>query len=326
MKFGKNLQNLIEEALPEWRDKFLSYKDLKKRLKLMSPIGVESKETEGASQAPRKRRRIEPQEAPAGVAEGRSESSVSSDGSNQAEAVGAPDREGFRYQLTAEETDFIQLLNPELEKFNLFFTDKEEEYIIRQKEIQERIQRIKEAYGPQGTFPSRVKYKHEMINVGKEIVNFHGEMVLLENYSVLNYTGLVKILKKYDKRTGGRLRLAFIQRVLEQPFFTLELLFKLVKECEEILQRLFSADEEGFPEQETAAAEEEGAVYLGEEEMYRSAVAAFRNMLEMRKGSSTYSPLSLPPLSLRDLHLPLLVHDDKPCVLPSSATPICPQS
>uniref|UniRef100_A0A0D6QXR2 SPX domain-containing protein n=1 Tax=Araucaria cunninghamii TaxID=56994 RepID=A0A0D6QXR2_ARACU len=323
MKFGKILQNLIDEALPEWRDKFLSYKDLKKRVKLMSPIGVERKETEGgASQAPRKRRRIEPQEA----AGGRSESSVSSDGSNnQAEAVATPDLEGFRYQLTAEETDFIQLLNPELEKFNLFFTDKEEEYIIRQKELQERIQSIKDEYGPQGTFPSRVKYKHEMIKVGKEIVNFHGEMVLLENYSVLNYTGLVKILKKYDKRTGGRLRLAFIQRVLEQPFFTLELLFKLVKKCEEILQRLFSADEEGFPEQETPAAEEEAAVYLGEEEMYRSAVAAFRNMLEMRKGSSTYSPLSLPPLSLRDLHLPLLVHDDKPCVLPSSATPICPQ-
>lgn len=29
----------------------------------------------------------------------------------------------------------------------------------------------------------------EMLKIRKEIVDFHGEMVLLENYSALNYTG-----------------------------------------------------------------------------------------------------------------------------------------
>jgi hypothetical protein len=29
----------------------------------------------------------------------------------------------------------------------------------------------------------------ELLRVRKEIVDFHGEMVLLENYSALNYTG-----------------------------------------------------------------------------------------------------------------------------------------
>lgn len=29
----------------------------------------------------------------------------------------------------------------------------------------------------------------ELMQVGREIVDFHGEMVLLENYSALNYTG-----------------------------------------------------------------------------------------------------------------------------------------
>ena len=33
--------------------------------------------------------------------------------------------------LTAEEADFIHLLNAELEKFNTFFMEKEEEYVIR---------------------------------------------------------------------------------------------------------------------------------------------------------------------------------------------------
>ncbi|KAH9303205.1 hypothetical protein KI387_014788 [Taxus chinensis] len=234
MKFGKNLRSMIEEAPPDWRDKFLSYKHLKKRLKLLAP-GVEQMEAKAeadaeregeaesdvkqASEGRRKRRRIETQQ----LGEGRNGS--------------------FNYNLTVDEADFIQLLNPELEKFNLFFMEKEEEYVIRQKEVQERIARVKETYGPTGICPSKVNYEHDMTNVRKDIVNFHGEMVLLENYSVLNYT-----------------------------------------EEEEGDVHLF-------------ARQEEDIVYVGEDqEMYKSTVAALRSMREMRKGSSTYTALSLPPL------------------------------
>lgn len=31
----------------------------------------------------------------------------------------------------------------------------------------------------------------ELMRIRKEIVDFHGEMVLLENYSALNYTGIL---------------------------------------------------------------------------------------------------------------------------------------
>ena len=76
MKFGKRLKRQIEDTIPEWRDKFLSYKDLKKLVKLIS---------------------ITP--------------SSSTD-------------------LKVEE-EFIQLLNSEIEKFNAFFVEQEEEFIIR---------------------------------------------------------------------------------------------------------------------------------------------------------------------------------------------------
>lgn len=36
---------------------------------------------------------------------------------------------------------------------------------------------------------AKAKDSSEEINIRKEIVDFHGEMVLLENYSALNYTG-----------------------------------------------------------------------------------------------------------------------------------------
>lgn len=86
MKFWKILSNQIEQTLPDWRDKFLSYKDLKKQLKLIAPNDSSSN----------KRRRF--------------------------------DDEGG--EVTKEVNDFLKLLEVEIEKFNAFFVEKEEEYVI----------------------------------------------------------------------------------------------------------------------------------------------------------------------------------------------------
>ncbi|XP_059432227.1 SPX domain-containing protein 2-like [Corylus avellana] len=272
MKFGKSLSNQIDETLPEWRDKFLSYKELKKKLKLLEPKGGER---------PSKRLRAEPVDGKEGMSE--------------------------------EEIDFIRLLENELEKFNTFFVEKEEEYIIRLKELQDRVAKAKDS-------------NEEMLKIRKEIVDFHGEMVLLENYSALNYTGLVKILKKYDKRTGALIRLPFIQKVLQQPFFTTDLLYKLVKECESMLDGLFPKSEllPPAPTSSGAADGEEGCDQdpstsapnrndglrmpkeLAEIEYVKSlymksTISALRVLKEIRSGSSTVSVFSLPPLQVSGL-------------------------
>ncbi|XP_020097241.1 SPX domain-containing protein 1-like [Ananas comosus] len=266
MKFGKSLSNQIEETLPEWRDKFLSYKELKKRLKLI-----------GAERPPKRARAVADED---GV-------------------------EASPVAMTREEEEFITLLEAELDKFNTFFVEKEEEYIIRQKELRDRVER---AVGRD--------FKDELTRVRKEIVDFHGEMVLLENYSAFNYTGLVKILKKYDKRTGALIRLPFIQKVLQQPFFTTDLLYKLVKECEAMLDCLFSTNEPSVSGEENgeeavdgqhkcskpgSALVKGGVPELEEieymESLYmKSTIAALRALKEIRSGSSTVSVFSLPPL------------------------------
>lgn len=48
--------------------------------------------------------------------------------------------------------------------------------------------------GPGGRRPSGAEYAAGMRRVRKEIVDLHGEMVLLLNYSAVNYTGTVSIL------------------------------------------------------------------------------------------------------------------------------------
>ncbi|KAK3017289.1 hypothetical protein RJ639_006393 [Escallonia herrerae] len=241
MKFGKRLKQQIQETLPGWRDKFLSYKDLKKLVRLISS-------------------------AP-------------------------PLLNGSTTEYEKTEAGFVYLLNNEIEKFNAFFMEQEEDFIILHKELQQRINRVMQEWGPNGTQPSDTDYKDEMARIGKDIVDFHGEMVLIINYSNINFTGLAKILKKYDKQTGGLLRSPFIQKVLQQPFFTTDLISKLVKECESTVDALFPETKEGL------RGETEMITVAGEG-IFRNTVAALLTMKEIRRGSSTYSQFSLPPLNL----------------------------
>lgn len=106
MKFSKSLGILIEEALPEWRDKFLSYKDLKKQLKLIYP--------KDGDKPPNKRPRL-------------------ADADDDDDRTDDGDIAGEGAEVSKEVTDFVRLLENEMEKFNVFFEEKEEEYVIRWK-------------------------------------------------------------------------------------------------------------------------------------------------------------------------------------------------
>ncbi|XP_022754500.1 SPX domain-containing protein 2-like isoform X3 [Durio zibethinus] len=235
MKFSKSLSILIEEALPDWKDKFLSYKDLKKQLKLIYP-------KDGSKKQPNKRPRLD-----------------STDGGDG----------GCK-----------------------------EESEVSKEELQDRAAKAKVS-------------NEELMEVGREIVDFHGEMVLLENYSALNYTGLVKIIKKYDKRSGALVRLPFIQKVLQQPFYSTNVLNKLVKECEMVLNHLFSMNEPSTsPEEKECESQtssrsnerllkvpKELAEIKNMENMYmKLTLSALHVLKEIRSGSSTVSMFSLPPL------------------------------
>ena len=114
--------------------------------------------------------------------------------------------------------------------------------------------------------------------------------------------------------TGTVLRLPFIQSVLLQPFFTTELLSKLVRECENNLHSLFPVSPlESICsqlEQETSAQSSSAGITNGQgglpftpgeavETIYRSTVVALRTMNEIRQ-SSTRSIFSLPPMNRVD--------------------------
>ncbi|KAJ0754399.1 putative SPX domain-containing protein [Helianthus annuus] len=258
MKFGKEFGIHLEQTLPEWKDKYLCYKPLKKLLKrLPNPTPDD------------------PQPSP--------------------DHNHSPDLQHW----------FVRILNEELDKFNDFYVDKEEEFVIRFQELKHRIERVKEKSCKDGVFTSEIEFSDELMAIRQEFVTIHGEMVLLKNYSSLNFAGIIKILKKYDKRTGGLLRVHFTQLALRQPFFTTEPLTRLVHECEENLDLLFpleaevvesSSNSKTNADANVRASDDNTAarVSIGEggSDVYRRTVDAIRTIKGLKKESSTSNPLS----------------------------------
>ncbi|KAI8541670.1 hypothetical protein RHMOL_Rhmol08G0080200 [Rhododendron molle] len=275
MKFGKEFRTHLEETLPEWRDKFLCYKVLKKLLKHVPAAAADS---------------LLP------LADQSSSAVDEADGNIPT----VPPLAGLHHW-------FVRIIDEELEKFNDFFVDKEEEFVIRLQELKERIEQVK-VKSKNGVFTSGTEFSEEMMDIRKDFVTIHGEMVLLKNYSSLNFAGLVKILKKYDKRTGELLQLPFTQHALHQPFFTTEPLTRLVRDCEANLELLFpleaevvqsttsttTQDERNPTPNETTYILTEASSSLGEEtgDIYRSTLAAIRTIQGLKKASSTHNPLS----------------------------------
>ncbi|XP_021906487.1 SPX domain-containing protein 1-like isoform X2 [Carica papaya] len=188
MKNGKRHRAEVANSLPEWEREFMSYKALKKQVKLIHYQLQSGNNTSGIGNGDR------------------------SNGGTDDLGIG-----------------FSQLLDSELEKVNKFYADKEEDYIIRLKEIQIKV--------------TNLVSNEEKLIVQKDILDFHAEMVLLLHYSVVNYTGLVKIVKKHKKRAGESIGWGYAPRVFQQPFFSTELLYKLMKECEAMLSFLSVRDE-----------------------------------------------------------------------------------
>ncbi|KAE9620008.1 hypothetical protein Lal_00040294 [Lupinus albus] len=247
MKFGKEFKTHLEETIPEWRDKFLRYKPLKKLLNQNLPT--------------------------------------------------------THIHLLHPQAWFLRILNQELEKFNDFYVDKEEDFVIRFQELKERIERLKEKRSHGEMCTSDCEFSEEMMDIRKDLVTIHGEMVLLKNYSSLNFAGLIKILKKYDKRTGELLRLPFTQLVLRQPCFTTEPLTRLVHECEENLELLFPLQEEviqsTLPQEHPAGPPVDNVTNTvpdATEDICRSTLAAMRAIKGLQKASSTCNPFSFSSL------------------------------
>ena len=114
-----------------------------------------------------------------------------------------------RAAIAERQHGFVMTLNEDVQQFNELFIEKEEESVIRLRSLEDA------AEGAQHSMEATGK-------VFKRYVDFHGEMLLLVHWSILAYTGLVKILKKHHKRTGLLVRAPHLDNLLSQPFCSVE--------------------------------------------------------------------------------------------------------
>ena len=192
---------MVEESYEDWRPMFMSYKDLKQRI---HPRIIDDETiSENLSDNP------------------------------QQDSPQIPQSLARRAVREAEEghAEFFSCFRREVDKVNEFFLDKQEDFIIEHQQLKEKVN--------QYLVPGRAT-RREVNNLCQRLVNFHGQLVLLENFSTVNYTGFRKILKKHDKKTGSRIQNIYLKTVLVTPFFLSDTVRKLILQTESQIYELDS--------------------------------------------------------------------------------------
>lgn len=92
------------------------------------------------------------------------------------------------------EVEFFKLLRKELKKTSDFFDQAQQEFRIRWERIWESYQMLQEK--------EVVHDKYTWTRLLSACVKFYKDVLLLENFAIMNYCGFSKILKKHDKCTG----------------------------------------------------------------------------------------------------------------------------
>lgn len=123
-----------------------------------------------------------------------------------------------RAALNAHAPFFVQFRR-EVEKVNDFFIEKQEDFVIEHEQLSARV----EALLVPGA-PTRVDFNR----LRQRLIDFHANLVVLENYSTVNYTGFRKILKKHDKKTGMSVRSTALRNVSSTPFFVSDISRRLL--------------------------------------------------------------------------------------------------
>lgn len=254
MKFGKLLKTWAAEEEPENSELVLRFKDLKKQLKLVKPAEQDATDLAILSDL----------REPSG--------NTPLDSTRQIKAASAM----ATPPVSNEERLFFQTLKEDLDKFNEFFIDKEEDFIIRIQALDDSLERDK---------TQDVK---KLGKLRKAYADLHGSMILLLHWSLLNFIAVIKILKKHDKHSGIMMRQPLLASVLKQPFNSTERITGLIKQAEE--KSLLLLEREG------ATSDGAGVDAFEEnrekqEELSRRTKAALSVWQDMRDNASTPSTI-----------------------------------
>jgi len=132
-------------------------------------------------------------------------------------------------------TTFTALLDQEVEKVNDFYMDRIEEGVI--------ILHALKQHAEQMMVSGASAEQRQACQ--RSLVSFHFNLLMLQNYVALNFTAVVKILKKCDKKLGVNMRAEYIGSIVELPFYRCQALGQLVEDTERQFKVLEAATATG---------------------------------------------------------------------------------
>ena len=263
MKFGSILKDSAAD-LPDTEELFLKYKQLKKSLKRMHATPDNNNgshhrflPTTGAAAAAAggggdkeeikefalKRKRAEEESPFAAPPQSKKEedkqkaanqikkdkidenpATVTANKINNDQAIGGGGG-GDHILLDAElEAEFLRAITADVMELNDRYIEKEEDNVITYEQLEAAAEVATTADACAAVY--------------RAFVDFHGEQLMLFHWSVLAYTGLVKILKKHRKRTGAPLHAPHLENLLSQPFCSVEVTCEMIRRAEEWVVKL----------------------------------------------------------------------------------------
>lgn len=116
---------------------------------------------------------------------------------------------------SASEVEFFKVLKYELQKTSDFFENSEAIYKVRHARVVESYQHFLENNKKDSRFDTST-----WTRLLSACVKFYKDVLLLENFAIMNYCGFSKILKKHDKLTGFSTRDAYMRNVMSKQNFT----------------------------------------------------------------------------------------------------------
>uniref|UniRef100_A0A1D2AH87 SPX domain-containing protein n=2 Tax=Auxenochlorella protothecoides TaxID=3075 RepID=A0A1D2AH87_AUXPR len=217
MKFAAALRNSAEE-LPDAAELFTLYKHLKKSLKRI-PCGDAGHDDSSLVADPAS----EFGEAASGD-EDEADTALELPSLDASAATLADSAQDAAAALDEGERAFVAELTRDVEQLNEQYMEKEEVNVIR--------------FGTLKDQAAAARSRQELQRAYRAVVDFHGELLLVLHWSILAYTGLVKILKKHHKRTGLLLRAPHLTNMLGQPFCSVEVTVLMVSSAEQLVSSL----------------------------------------------------------------------------------------
>lgn len=127
---------------------------------------------------------------------------------------------------------FTEHLDVEVEKINDFYMDRIEEGVIILHAMTQQVD---------GLIASSTTDVAQIAAIQRALVSYHFNLLMLQNYVALNFTGVVKILKKIDKKFGTAHRKAYLESIVALPFYNCAALGQVVEDTEALFAKLDAA-------------------------------------------------------------------------------------